>query len=215
MYGFFFDNSRCTGCHTCEMACVDFNNLVAGRKYRRVIDYEGGSCELSADGAVKTTAYCYHISLACNHCANPECVHVCPTGAMHKDELGLVCVDAHKCIGCGYCTIACPYHAPSINPEARQSSKCNGCSQRVAQGKRPICVEACPLRALEFDDIDELRRRHPDAVSDVVPLPSSEYTSPNLIMNLSPAAAKSQKGDGFIANASEIENNHESEGSKS
>ena len=43
MYGFFFDNSRCTGCRTCEMACVDFNNLSVGRRYRRVIDYEGGS----------------------------------------------------------------------------------------------------------------------------------------------------------------------------
>ena len=131
MYGFFFDNSRCTGCRTCEMACVDFNNLSVGRRYRRVIDYEGGSCELAADGTAKTTAFCYHVSLACNHCANPECVHVCPTGAMHKNELGLVCVDAHKCIGCGYCTIACPYHAPSINPEAHQSSKCDGCTSRV------------------------------------------------------------------------------------
>ena len=87
MYGFFFDNSRCTGCRTCEMACVDFNNLSVGRRYRRVIDYEGGSCELAADGTAKTTAFCYHVSLACNHCANPECVHVCPTGAMHKNEL--------------------------------------------------------------------------------------------------------------------------------
>ena len=57
MYGFFFDNSRCTGCRTCEMACVDFNNLSVGRRYRRVIDYEGGSCELAADGTAKTTAF--------------------------------------------------------------------------------------------------------------------------------------------------------------
>lgn len=208
MYGFFFDNSRCTGCRTCEMACVDFNNLSVGRRYRRVIDYEGGSCELAADGTAKTTAFCYHVSLACNHCANPKCVHVCPTGAMHKNELGLVCVDAHKCIGCGYCTIACPYHAPSIDPEAHQSSKCDGCTSRVEQGKRPICVEACPLRALDFGEVDGLLARHADTTSDVVPLPSSEYTNPNLYMRLSPAGELTRMGDGFIANSQEIENNH-------
>ncbi len=65
------------------------------------------------------------------------------------------------------------------------------------------------MRALEFGDIDELRERHPGATSDVVPLPSSEYTHPNLLMELSPAAESTQMGDGFIANPQEIENNHE------
>lgn len=206
--GFYFDNARCTGCRTCEMACVDYSDLAAGRKYRRVIDYEAGATTLDEHGTVRTTASCYHVSLACNHCEQPECVHVCPTGAMHKDGLGLVSVDAHKCIGCGYCTIACPYHAPSIDPVARQSSKCDGCAARVASGLSPICVEACPLRALEFGDMDELAAAHPEAASDIVPLPSSEYTHPNLLVNASPAARAMAPGQGFIANASEIENNH-------
>ncbi|MFR4802833.1 MAG: 4Fe-4S dicluster domain-containing protein [Eggerthellaceae bacterium] len=108
-------------------------------------------------GLVHADVYAYHVSLSCNHCERPECVHVCPTGAMHKNELDLVCVDAKKCIGCGYCTMACPYHAPSIDPFSRQSSKCDGCSDRVSEGKLPICVEACPLRALAFGRPDELR----------------------------------------------------------
>ena len=207
MYGFFFDNSRCTGCRTCEMACVDFNNLSVGRRYRRVIDYEGGSCELAADGTAKTTAFCYHVSLACNHCANPECVHVCPTGAMHKNELGLVCVDAHKCIGCGYCTIACPYHAPSIDPEAHQSSKavkCDMCRDRIAEGKRPICVEACPLRALEWGDLDELKKAHPDAVHAIAPMADPSITIPSVIINACPAAKEVGDTTGAVANEKEV-----------
>ena len=202
--GFFFDNTRCTGCRTCMAACADYHGLAAGHVYRRVIDYEGGVCESGADGCVRATSYVYHISLACNHCDRPECVHVCPTGAMHKNELDLVCVDAKKCIGCGYCTVACPYHAPSIDEFTRQSSKCDGCSSRVAEGKQPICVEACPLRALAAGDADDMASLRSEAVSDVLPLPDSSYTEPNLFMLLSPAAAAAERGEGAIANPCEL-----------
>ena len=207
-YGFYFDNTRCTGCRTCAMACADYNDLPAGRKYRRVIDVEGGSTVAAADGTCTTDAWAYHISLACNHCSNPECVHVCPTGAMHKNDLGLVEVDYGRCIGCGYCTIACPYHAPSIDPDLRQSSKCHGCSDRVRQGLRPICVEACPLRALDFGDVEELRLRHGVHPSVIWPLPTDDLTHPSLMVKLSEAAQSERVSEGLIANELEIENNH-------
>ena len=79
----------------------------------------------------------------------------------------------------------------------------------MERGKRPICVEACPLRALDFGEVDDLLARHAGTTSDVVPLPSSEYTNPNLYMRLSPAGESTCMGDGFIANSQEIENNHE------
>lgn len=184
-------------------ACADYHDLEPGHAYRRVIDYEGGACDERADGVVPT-AYAYHISLACNHCERPECVRVCPTGAMHKNGLDLVCVDAQKCIGCGYCTVACPYHAPSIDRFTRQSSKCDGCADRVARGARPVCVEACPLRALFAGDAEELRAIRDDAVSDIIPLPDSGYTRPNLSIRLSPAARRADEEEGFIANPREI-----------
>lgn len=190
------------------MACADFHDLGPGRKFRRVIDWEGGETAVDERGVVRTTAFVYHISLACNHCGAPECVHVCPTGAMHKNNLGLVCVDSGKCIGCGYCTVACPYHAPSIDPQAHQSSKCDGCAARVERGKQPICVDACPLRALEFGELDELAAAHPGCGGNIAPLPDSSYTWPNLLVRLSPAAAAEQAAQGFIANVPEIENNH-------
>lgn len=185
-------------------ACADYHDLESGHVYRRVIDYEGGSSNATAGGCVVSTAYAYHVSLACNHCDRPECVHVCPTGAMHKNELDLVCVDAKKCIGCGYCTVACPYHAPSIDRFTKQSSKCDGCASRVERGEQPVCVEACPLRALFAGDVDTLRGMCPDASCDIMPLPDSSYTQPNLFVRLSPAVHRAAAGQGFIANPSEI-----------
>ena len=204
--GFYFDNTRCTGCRTCEMACIDYKDLTVGRRFRRVIDYEGGATALEGEAAT-TNAYAYHVSVSCNHCTHPACMHVCPTGAMHSNELGLVSVDNERCIGCGYCTIACPYHAPSIDPDARQSSKCNGCSERVEEGLNPICVEACPLRALEFGEVNELAARHPGCTSQIAPLPSPSHTNPNLLINASAAALRVEETPGHVANYPEIQNN--------
>lgn len=204
--GFFFDNARCTGCRTCEMACIDYKDLTVGRRYRRVIDVEGGSTVAVGD-VVTTSCFAYHISVACNHCANPACMAVCPTEAMHRGEAGLVAVDVRRCIGCGYCTIACPYHAPSIDPQLKRSSKCDGCVERVVAGRLPVCVEACPLRALDFGEMDALRSLHPHCVQDVHPLPSAKHTAPCLLIAPSAAALRAADEGGFISNVAEIENN--------
>lgn len=206
-YAFYFDNSRCTGCRTCEMACKDSKDLGVDITYRKVLDYEGGSWENVKGDTWRQNCYVYHISIACNHCLSPACVRVCPTRAMHKDDCGIVSVDAHICVGCGYCTMACPYHAPHISPVTRQSSKCDGCLERLNQGKQPICVQACPLRALEFDDIAKLSKIHTYAVRDLQPLPSSDYTSPNLLIKASDAANAVTKGlieKGTIVNKEQL-----------
>lgn len=206
--GFFFDNSRCTGCRTCVMACKDYHNHGEGQAFRRVLDYEGGSCLLHDDGTVTQDAFAYHISLACNHCTDAVCTQVCPTKAMHRDELGLVWPDIDRCIGCGYCTMACPYHAPAIDQELKRSSKCDGCRERVGAGKAPICVEACPLRALDFGSTAELVDHHGDAyhnaVRSILPLPEENATGPNLFIVPSPAALRAQQGDGALANRKEL-----------
>lgn len=201
--GFFFDNTRCTGCRTCVLACKDYRNLDAERTFRRVIDYEGGTWEQGTDDTWSQDAFAYHISLSCNHCNSPVCTQVCPTGAMHKDELGLVWPDVHKCIGCGYCTMACPYHAPRIDEDLKRSSKCDGCRERVAEGLAPICVEACPLRALDFGNAFELTERHPDTVRSIAPLPDKSATSPNLFILPSPASERAAEEGGSIVNRPE------------
>lgn len=203
-YGFYFDNTRCTGCRTCEMACKDYKDLDASRTFRRVIDYEGGTWTSENLDTFQQNVFMYHLSLSCNHCNNPACVQVCPTGAMHKDDFGLVWPDWGKCIGCGYCTMACPYHAPVIDQGAKKSSKCDGCRDRIAQGLESICVEACPLRALGFKDVEEIKTESPGCDSNVPPLPDHSYTSPNLFIKTSPAVQKAREIGGHIANPQEI-----------
>lgn len=93
-YGFYFNGRRCTGCKTCVLACKDLHDLPSSIAFRQVYEYGGGSWRRQPDGTVTQDTFCYYVSVACNHCGNPACVRVCPTGAMHKDERGLVSVDA-------------------------------------------------------------------------------------------------------------------------
>ena len=139
-YGFYFDATRCTGCKTCEAACRDYHDLPLELSYRHVYELEGGSWSQAADGTWTTDSYTYYTSFACSHCTNPACTHVCPTGAMHKDDDGIVSVDTHRCIGCGYCELACPYGNPHVNRDKGHSVKCDGCAERVAAGRKPVCA---------------------------------------------------------------------------
>lgn len=182
-FGFYFNAKRCTGCKTCMLACKDYRNLDASVSFSQVYEFVGGSWSKDERGCWAQDCFAFYVSSACNHCASPACMEVCPTGAMGKNELGLVSVDEHRCIGCGYCALSCPYHAPKVDRTVGHSVKCDGCSQRAREGSAPVCVEACPLRALEFGPISDLRARH-GRVADMPPLPDSSKTAPNLVLSL-------------------------------
>ena len=106
----------------------------------------------------------------CNHCADPPCVMACPTGATFKRKDGIVEMDFHRCIGCRFCMAACPYGSRSFNwrdprpaieditqeyptREKGVVEKCNFCSERLAKGQQPACVEACPEKVLTFGNL--------------------------------------------------------------
>ena len=84
--GFFVDLSKCTGCKTCQVACKDKNNLEVGRNFRRVSEYAGGTWK-EVHGAWQQDVFAYYVSIACNHCAKPGCVEVCPKQAITKRVL--------------------------------------------------------------------------------------------------------------------------------
>ena len=201
-YGFFIDSAKCTGCKTCTLACKDYKDLGPDLNFRRVYEYTGGSWV--QDGAAwYPDVFSYYLSVSCNHCADPACTKVCPTGAMAKDANGFVAVDDAVCIGCKSCQMACPYGAPQYNADTGRMNKCDGCRDRVAEGKKPVCVESCPLRALDFGPIDELRKKHGDLAA-VAPLPRAHFTKPNIVIK--PNANSRPTGDttGFLANPKEV-----------
>ena len=157
--GFFFDQTRCSGCLTCVIACRQWHSIDHDiTKWRRVETIEEGSFP---------NLRVSFLSLSCLHCQNCPCISSCPTLAITKREQdGVVLVDPNKCVGglsCGQCREVCPYGMPQFNPEQESKmEKCNFCSDRLAQGKRPICVEACPMGALDSGPLDELLKRHED-----------------------------------------------------
>ncbi|QKF83259.1 DMSO/selenate family reductase complex B subunit [Halarcobacter ebronensis] len=195
-FGFYLDQTRCVGCRTCQLACKDYKQSSIGISFRRVVEYEGGKWFQKQSGAFEqTNVFTYYTSLSCNHCDDPACTKACPTGAMHKDSYGIVSVDADKCIGCKSCAMACPYGAPQFDEESGHMTKCNGCSERLDEGLDPICVEACPFRALEAGPIKELREKH-GHIAGVAPLPEYEKTRPNLCIKPEKNAQPSENGSG-------------------
>lgn len=190
-YGFYFDASKCTGCKTCMVACKDKNNLPVGMNFRRVTEFSGGNWRQDrATGAWHQDAFAYYLSISCNECSDPACVKVCPTKAHFKRaEDGLVLIDPKKCIGCGASLAACPYGAPQLDREARKMRKCDTCLDRREKGLNPVCVDACPQRALDFGPIDELRKKYGDCAA-IAPLPDVSVTKPNLVIHPTKSAKK-------------------------
>jgi anaerobic dimethyl sulfoxide reductase subunit B (iron-sulfur subunit) len=203
-YAFAFDGTRCTGCKTCEFACKDYYDLDTEVQFRKIYEVTGGETTKDENGYATTSCYSYYVSMSCNHCDNPACVKVCPTGAMHKDsETGLVTVEEGRCIGCGYCHMACPYNAPKVDREKGHSVKCSGCAERLADGVQPICVRACPARALNFGPVSEMEKL--GEVANIAPLPSPTYTDPNFYILACADARPSGDKEAVVVNPLEVE----------
>ncbi|CZE45940.1 DMSO/selenate family reductase complex B subunit [Campylobacter geochelonis] len=180
-FGFYLDLNRCIGCRTCQLSCKDYHDSAIGVNFRRVFEVEGGSW-FDSDKTIKSDVFAYYTSISCNHCSDPACTKVCPTGAMMKTRYGIVMVNQQDCIGCKSCAMACPYGAPQYDKKSGHMSKCNGCLERIDENLEPICTASCPFRALEFGNISELRAKH-DGLASVAPLPKEDVTLPNLVIN--------------------------------
>ncbi|NCD18729.1 MAG: dimethylsulfoxide reductase subunit B [Actinobacteria bacterium] len=201
-YGFYFNQSVCTGCKACQIACKDKHDLPVGVNWRRVVEYSGGSWQRDGD-TFTNNVFTYYTSISCNHCENPVCVQVCPTTAMTRRDDGTVYVDETKCVGCRYCEWACPYSAPQFNVETGHMSKCDLCYDYRQEGQDPACVAACPSRALDWGPIEELRAKYGE-IADTEPLPDPAITRPRLVITPHRHAQPTGSGTGAIANPQEI-----------
>jgi len=130
------------GCNACVVGCSIENGTKIPLNWRVVN---------SANLIKHPDLPVFHYSLACNHCEEAPCMNNCPALAYSRDEkTGAVIHHAEACIGCKYCTWACPYDAPKFNPETRIVEKCNFCVDRINEGEKPACTVACPVGALDF-----------------------------------------------------------------
>ena len=195
--------SKCTGCKACQIACKDKNNLPDGVRWRRVFNYEGGEWIQLGDQLIPSSVYAYPVSAACMHCQNPVCLQVCPAAAISKREDGIVLIDQNKCIGCRYCSWACPYGAPQFNEELGVMTKCTMCSDLVDKGERPACVEACPYRAMDFGPLEEIQQKY-GTFSEPAPLPIASITQPAVVYVPNKSTKRSGDTSGHLTNIEEL-----------
>lgn len=166
------NTERCIGCQTCTLACKMQNNVPDGMLWNRVIT-EGSDIIDGAQGVYPDLTRSY-LPIACQHCENPACLKVCPTGATYKDEQGRIEIDYDNCIGCRMCMAACPYNVRVFNwsdpvrgtganygdkdvPVRPKGvvEKCSLCKERTDRGQEPMCVQNCPYEARVFGDLDD------------------------------------------------------------
>ena len=159
---FYCDSERCIECNACVTACKNENDVPWGVNRRRVVTVKDGEPGERS------------LSVACMHCTDAPCAAVCPVDCFYTTDNGIVLHDKDICIGCGYCSYACPFGAPQFPTAGAFSSrgkmdKCTFCaggpeetgsvdeykkygSNRLAEGKLPLCAEMCSTKALLAGD---------------------------------------------------------------
>ena len=145
-YGMLIDTTACIGCFACRTACQVQNSLLPSEAFIRFEQHESGTYPAARLATVP---------LQCMQCSDAPCVQVCPTGASHRTEDGIVTVDHGRCIGCKYCMAACPYQVRTQNEETGVVDKCRLCTASAQEGTAmSSCVEVCPVKARIFGDLD-------------------------------------------------------------
>jgi tetrathionate reductase subunit B len=146
-YGFLIDLRKCIGCRTCQVGCKVENDVPLG-VYRTWVK--------TVEKGVYPKVRNHYIPMLCNQCKRPACTSVCPVEATYSMDNGIVYIDPHRCIGCGYCMAACPYAMRFINPHRGIAEKCDWCWPRVRDGfGPPNCVTNCPGGAMVFGDMND------------------------------------------------------------
>ncbi|MBF0271902.1 MAG: 4Fe-4S dicluster domain-containing protein [Magnetococcales bacterium] len=162
-YAMVIDLNTCVGCNACMAACsLENQTPVWSDQWRTYVQDR----ELGEGRNVSRRI----MPRLCNHCSNPPCMSVCPTGATYQTDTGVVLVDETLCMGCQACAMACPYDARYaytrediktgkeyygvLNRKAPSMDKCTFCNHRLERGEPPACVQTCVGYSRMFCDLD-------------------------------------------------------------
>lgn len=143
-YIMLINSEHCMDCKACVVACQQRNGVPYGfhRNWVHETQSQASACGFKFQPG------------ACMHCEDPSCVAACPTGATWKARDGVVHIDRSRCIGCGSCIEACPYHARFRHPLTGTADKCDYCMGSTP-GETPACVAVCPMHCRTFGDLDD------------------------------------------------------------
>ncbi|HDQ04945.1 MAG TPA: 4Fe-4S dicluster domain-containing protein [Deltaproteobacteria bacterium] len=160
-----YDDSKCTACRGCQLACKQWNELKARQTQQQGTYQNPPSLQtntymlihfqdyVSPEGDIKWLFR----KEACMHCTDAACVTVCPSGALYYNkEMGTVGLDREKCIGCKECLTACPFLVPRYDSKSAKVFKCDMCESRIVNNLEPACVKACPTGALAWGEKDKI-----------------------------------------------------------
>lgn len=179
-YAFEVNLDACTGCKGCVTACHNLNGLDDNEAWREVGLLENTDV---------TLPIVQHITTACHHCVDPGCLEGCPVMAYDKDPItGIVKHLDDQCIGCQYCILKCPYDVPKYNANLGIVRKCDMCTDRLAEGEAPACVQACPDKAISIklintEDARDLATKQQflaDTPDCTITTPTTKYVSKRL-----------------------------------
>jgi Fe-S-cluster-containing dehydrogenase component len=212
---FVVDSASCIGCGLCVVACKEENAVTEDGRFARtwverhsvsdgavyVDSPDGGIAGFpstsTAPGAEgRTIDSAFFEPRLCMQCEDSPCTSVCPVGATYRTEDGIILVDPRRCIGCGYCVVACPYGARYLTPAAERApndtpgiaDKCTWCYHRISRGALPACVEVCPVGARRFGDAADPESEIATLVRERAPKPLyPEFGTRPRVLYLGPA----------------------------
>ncbi len=139
------DVNRCTGCHSCVIACKEQNLTPQGFFNTTIVTTEKG---------VFPNAWLTYTPELCHHCQNAPCIEACAYDATFALADGIVVTDWRLCAGDGACVEACPYNARFLDPNnGNKADKCDFCVDRLQKDLVPACIDSCPSHARVFGDL--------------------------------------------------------------
>ena len=195
----------CNGCYNCQVACKDEH---VGNDWSPIAKPQPDTGQFwtkihdNVRGQVPKVKVTYEHSI-CQHCDEAPCIESCNVKAIYKREDGVVLIDQSRCTKCNKCAADCPYSAVRASGSGAAVSKCDFCAEDLARGQPPTCVAACPNRALDWGEYDDLVKKH-GGTDRVFPLADPAIARPALVIRPHRHAALVESRQPEVANWEEI-----------